>query len=83
MYRECFCPAGNECSQDESGAAAVFAIQLDDFLGGTPVQFREVQECESRTFLGYFRAGVRYQVSILYRKHATTGVSNKRESGLS
>ncbi|KAE8291114.1 Gelsolin Actin-depolymerizing factor [Larimichthys crocea] len=29
---------GDECSQDESGAAAIFATQLDDFLGGIKYQ---------------------------------------------
>ncbi|XP_053739756.1 scinderin like b isoform X1 [Synchiropus splendidus] len=56
---------GEECSRDESGAAAIFATQLDDFLGGGPVQYREVQDCESNTFMGYFKSGIKYQDGTL------------------
>lgn len=55
--------AGSECSQDESGAAAIFAVKMDDYLEGLPIQYREVQNHESSTFTGYFKTGLKYMVS--------------------
>nr|XP_023665346.1 gelsolin-like [Paramormyrops kingsleyae] len=51
---------GDSCSPDECGAAAIFTVQMDDHLGGKPVQYREVQGHESQTFLGYFKSGLKY-----------------------
>lgn len=53
---------GSESSQDEQGAAAVYTIQLDEFLGSSPVQHREVQNHESDAFRGYFKQGVIYKL---------------------
>lgn len=49
---------GSQSTQDEQGAAAVYTIQLDEFLGCTPVQHREVQNHESDTFKGHFKQGI-------------------------
>lgn len=51
---------GKDTSQDESGSAAILSVELDDHLGGVPVQYREVQEHETSKFLAYFAGGVRY-----------------------
>jgi len=49
---------GEKTSQDEAGTAAYKTVELDDTLGGAPVQHREVQDYESELFLGYFNPSV-------------------------
>lgn len=56
---------GNSSSQDEQGAAAIYVSQLDGYLGGSPVQYREVQGAESPKFKSYFKNGIMYVKIIL------------------
>ena len=45
---------GSESSQDEYGTAAYKMVEADDYLGGVPVEHRQVQGHEDDSFLGYF-----------------------------
>jgi len=52
---------GEETSQDESGVAAYKTVELDESLGGGPVQHRECQGHESDLFMTYFKeTGLEY-----------------------
>ena len=46
---------GAETSRDESGVAAYKTVELDELLGGGPVQHREVQGHESEQFIQCFK----------------------------
>jgi len=49
---------GTYTSQDEAGTAAYKTVEVDEALGGGPIQHREVQGFESELFLSYFPNGV-------------------------
>ncbi|XP_036376713.1 advillin [Megalops cyprinoides] len=71
---------GNASSQDEQGAAAIYVTQLDEFLGGSPIQHREVQGCESSKFQSYFKNGIVYKKGGVASgfQHVETNVYNIR-----
>ena len=45
---------GSESSQDERAVSALKAMEMDDALGGSPIQVRVVQGCEPRHFIKMF-----------------------------
>ncbi|XP_062858920.1 capping protein (actin filament), gelsolin-like b [Trichomycterus rosablanca] len=52
---------GEKSSRDEQVACALLATQLDNFLGGEPVQHRQVQGYESPEFMNLFPRGISYK----------------------
>ncbi|XP_051933970.1 capping protein (actin filament), gelsolin-like b isoform X1 [Hippocampus zosterae] len=52
---------GEKSSRDEQMACAMLAIQLDNFLGGDPIQHRQAQGYESPHFMNLFPRGVSYK----------------------
>ncbi|XP_074517940.1 capping protein (actin filament), gelsolin-like b [Halichoeres trimaculatus] len=52
---------GEKSSNDEQVACAMMGTQLDTFLGGEPIQHREVQGYESPEFMGLFPRGITYK----------------------
>ncbi|CAF0715415.1 unnamed protein product [Brachionus calyciflorus] len=53
---------GSESTQDEQGVVAYKMIELDEYLGGASIQYRECESYESESFLNYFKSkgGIKY-----------------------
>ncbi|KAG9476532.1 villin-like protein [Eleutherodactylus coqui] len=71
---------GKDSTQDEQAAAALYTTQMDEALGGSPIQHREVQGHESATFKSYFKHGVIYKKGGVASgfKHVETNMYNIR-----
>ncbi|XP_038149535.1 villin-1 isoform X1 [Cyprinodon tularosa] len=67
---------GKSSSLDEQGSAALYVTQLDEYLGGSAVQYREVQGFESAKFRSYFKNG------LIYKKGGVSSGFNHVETNI-
>ena len=51
---------GSQTSIDEMGTAAYKTVELDNYLHGKAIQYREIQTNESNLFRSYFPQGIQY-----------------------
>jgi hypothetical protein len=66
---------GRESSQDEKGASALLATELDDSMGGKPVQVRVVQGKEPAHFRQIFKGKM-----IVHEGGKASGFKNKNDA---
>lgn len=66
---------GNESSADEKGASALLAKELDDSLGGRPVQVRVVQGKEPSHFRQLFKGSM-----IVHKGGKASGFKNRNDT---
>jgi len=66
---------GRESSQDEKGASALLATELDDSMGGKPVQVRVVQGKEPAHFRQIFKGSM-----IVHAGGKASGFKNKQDA---
>lgn len=60
FYWDIYFWIGSESTQDEYGVAAYKVVELDELLGGDPMQHREIEGRESRGFANCFPKGITY-----------------------
>ena len=60
LLQDIFFWIGRDSTQDEYGTAAYKTVELDDYLGGAPVQHREVMYYESAEFKKLFEGTISY-----------------------